>query len=175
MQALEVIKLVAGLGTPLIGRLLLFDALAGATREMALTRDPDCPVCGDHPTITTLQDYELFCGMPAREMSRTENLSPAALVARLKEPAPPVLIDVREEWEWTLGHLPDALHVPMGQLPKRLNELPRDRDLVLYCHHGSRSYRAMEFLRQMGFDHVAHLDGGVAAWADEVSEDVGRY
>jgi adenylyltransferase/sulfurtransferase len=113
--------------------------------------------------------------MPAREMSRTENLSPAALVARLKEPAPPVLIDVREEWEWTLGHLPDALHVPMGQLPKRLNELPRDRDLVLYCHHGSRSYRAMEFLRQMGFDHVAHLDGGVAAWVDEVSADIGRY
>lgn len=176
LQALEVIKLLTGVGESLVGRLLLFDGLQGTTRELPLSRDPDCPLCGAHPTITELIDYEAFCGTPAREPStRPEELTPAQLRAWLAEPTPPMLLDVREEWEHRIARIEGATLVPMGTIPSRLNDLPRDRPLVLYCHHGTRSYRAMDFLRAQGFTKVAHLDGGIAAWADEVDPGMARY
>jgi len=176
LQALEAIKLLAGLGEPLVGRLLLFDGLKSGMREMSLSRDPDCPVCGEHPTITTLQDYEALCGMrTSDEAARPDDLTPSDLAAWLAEPRPPLLLDVREDWEWRLVHLDGAVHVPLGSLPGRVNELPRDRPIAVYCHHGQRSRRALDFLRQTGFERVSHLVGGVEAWAREQAPGMTRY
>ena len=177
LQALEAIKLLAGIGEPLVGRLLLFDGLKGSTREMPLSRDPECPVCGQAPTVTELIDYDAFCGLAAKDepVSRPENLSAADLAAWLADPAPPVLVDIREDWEWNMSHIEGARHVPMSQWPGRVNELPKDTPVVLYCRSGQRSARALQFLHQMGYDQVSHLAGGILAWADDVDESVGKY
>jgi molybdopterin/thiamine biosynthesis adenylyltransferase/rhodanese-related sulfurtransferase len=155
IQATETIKLITGLGEPLIGRLLLFDALRMEFRPLRLRKDPDCAICGEHPTITQLIDYEGFCN-PAD----IGEVTPAQL-AKLTDA---VLIDVREPYEWNQGHLDGATLIPMGQLHRSLDSIPRDRDVILYCRSGSRSAHALEMLRGAGYHRAKHLKGGILAW-----------
>jgi molybdopterin/thiamine biosynthesis adenylyltransferase/rhodanese-related sulfurtransferase len=155
IQATETIKLITGLGEPLIGRLLLFDALRMEFRPLRLRKDPDCAICGERPTITQLIDYEGFCN-PAD----IGEVTPAQL-AKLTDA---VLIDVREPYEWNQGHLDGATLIPMGQLHRSLDSIPRDRDVILYCRSGSRSAHALEMLRGAGYHRAKHLKGGILAW-----------
>jgi adenylyltransferase/sulfurtransferase len=181
LQAMEAIKLVLGVGDPMVGRLLVFDALELSFREMKLRRSPDCPVCGDHPTQTELVDYHAFCGVePEPSPPSSESLpqvSPRELRDRLEGGEPPFLLDVREPYEWAIGNLEDrgAVLVPMGELSRRLDELPRDRPLVVYCHVGVRSAMVVASLRSRGFRDAANLRGGYLAWADEVDPSLPRY
>ena len=177
LQALEVVKLVTGVGQPLVGRLLLFDGLSGRFRELAVKRDRECPVCGDAPTIRELIDYEAFCGAApapppgddASEIDVTE------LATVLGHPHPPQLVDVREPWEWAVCRLEGATLIPMGELPQRLDELDRTRPVVTYCHTGRRSLVVCEFLMQRGFRDVRSLRGGIDAWSVEIDSAVARY
>jgi adenylyltransferase/sulfurtransferase len=157
IQATEAIKLIAGIGETLVGRLLLFDALRMSFRQMRLRKDPNCVVCGDHPTLTRLIDYEQFCN-PASAIEVT----PAQLAAMDAE-----IIDVREPYEFEGGAIAGARLIPLGQLPNRLGEIPGDRDVVLYCQMGGRSARALEIVRGAGFARAKHLRGGYAAWIKE--------
>lgn len=181
LQAMEAIKLVLGVGDPMVGRLLVFDALELSFREMKLRRSSDCPVCGDHPTQTELVDYHAFCGVePEPSPPSSESLpqvSPRELRDRLEGGEPPFLLDVREPYEWAIGNLEDrgAVLVPMGELSRRLDELPRDRPLVVYCHVGVRSAMVVASLRSRGFRDAANLRGGYLAWADEVDPSLPRY
>ena len=154
IQATEAIKLIAGVGETLVGRLLVFDALRMSFRQMRLRKDPDCAICGEHPTIAQLIDYEQFCN-PASAIEVT-----AAQLATLDA----ALIDVREPHEFAGGAIDGATLIPLGALPSRLGEIPRDRDVVVYCQMGGRSARALEILRGAGFSRARHLRGGYAAW-----------
>jgi Rhodanese-related sulfurtransferase len=156
LQAIEAIKLLTGIGETLAGRLLLFDALRMETRQLKLRRNPACLICGENPTITALIDYEEFCN-PAQP----HDVSPAQLAALGKV----VLVDVREPYEWESGAIPGARLIPLGDLPSRLNEIPRDEDVVLYCQTGIRSLRALNLLRDAGFRRVKNLSGGYAKWS----------
>ncbi len=155
IQATETIKLIAGVGEPLIGRLLLFDALRMEFRQLRLKKDPNCAICGARPTITQLIDYEGFCN-PVE----TGEVTPAQL-AKMQDI---MLVDVREPYEWNQGHLEGATHIPMGQLHRKLDSIPRDRDVVLYCRSGTRSAHALEMLRGAGYHRAKHLKGGILAW-----------
>ncbi len=179
LQALEAIKWITGAGTSLAGRLLLFDALALRWREMRLRRDPECPACGDHPTIDHLIDYEEFCGMrasmPARE--DPEEITPAELKRRLDENGRVLLVDVREPYELRIASfrsLP-VLHIPLAELPSRLGELDADFDIVVACRSGSRSAHAARYLRDAGFPHARSLAGGINAWSDEIDPSIQKY
>jgi len=176
LQALEALKLVLGAGEPLVGRLLLFDALRLRFRELALRKDPDCPVCGTRPTVRDLIDYEAFCGIaPAASQPELE-IAPALLRdARCDGSRRLVVLDVREPHEWEIAHLEGALLIPLGQLPARLGEVDSKADIVTYCHHGSRSMRAVEILRGAGFANVRSLAGGIDAWAEQVEPGMARY
>jgi len=158
IQATETIKLITGIGEPLIGRLLLFDALRMEFRQLRLRKDPNCAVCSDHPSVTQLIDYEGFCN-PAE----VGDITPTQL-AKMTDA---LLIDVREPYEWNQGHLEGARHVPLGQLHRSLDSIPRDRDVVLYCRSGSRSAHALEMLRGAGYHRAKHLKGGYVAWLRE--------
>lgn len=176
LQALEAIKLILGVGEPAIGRLLLFDALTVGIREVALRRDPECIVCGDTPRISELIDYEEFCGVvPASRAGSVVEIGPAQLRGKLAGDSAPLLIDVREPWEFDIGHLPGSILVPLGQLAERLHELPTDRELVTICHHGARSVTAAQLLLRTGFGEVSSLAGGVEAWAVEIEPEMRRY
>jgi len=176
LQAIEAIKLLLGIGDPLIGRLLLFDSLAMRFRELALRKNPDCPLCGEHPTVRELVDYESFCGIaPAAMAPAGLEISARALAEARARAGGPMLVDVREPLEWAIGRIEGARHIPLGSLAARLEELPRDRDVVLYCHHGVRSLRALEFLRSAGFPRTRSLAGGIDAWSREVDPAVSRY
>jgi len=158
IQATETIKLITGVGEPLIGRLLLFDALRMEFRRLRLRKDPNCAVCGERPTIAQLIDYEGFCN-PAE----TGEITPAQL-AKMSDA---LLIDVREQHEFKQGHLQGAWLIPLGQLERHMDAIPRDRDLVLYCRSGSRSAHALEMMRGAGFHRAKHLKGGYLAWQRE--------
>jgi adenylyltransferase/sulfurtransferase len=158
IQATEAIKLLAGIGETLIGRLLVFDALTMSFRQMRLRKDPQCALCGEHPTITQLIDYEQFCN-PASAIEVT----PAQLAAM----AGVALFDVREPHEFAGGAIDGAALIPLASLPARLDEIPRDRDVVVYCQMGGRSARALEVLRGAGFSRARHLRGGYQAWLRE--------
>jgi adenylyltransferase/sulfurtransferase len=173
LQALEAIKLIVGAGETLQGRLLLFDGLRMTFREVQLKKDPDCPVCGTHPTVTSLIDYEAFCGMPAADASA--EIGTTELRALLDGGAAPLLLDVREPWEWEVAHIDGSQHIPLGQLPGRITEVDTRREIVTICHHGMRSFSARELLRGAGFGRVRSLAGGIDAWAEEVDGTVGRY
>ncbi len=173
LQALEAIKRIIGAGESLQGRLLLFDGLRMTFREVQLRKDPDCPVCGEHPTVTELIDYEAFCGMPVAEASA--EIETTELRGLLAGGAAPLLLDVREPWEWEVAHIDGAQHIPLGQLPGRIAELDTRREIVTLCHHGMRSLSARELLRGAGFARVRSLAGGIDAWAAEVDPAVGRY
>jgi adenylyltransferase/sulfurtransferase len=175
MQALEAIKWILGIGTSTVGRLVLIDALSLRQREIAVQRDPACVVCGERPTLTELIDYDAFCGISLVTADGAGEISAAALSAALGRPNPPLLLDVRESWEFDIGHLPGSVLVPLGELPGRLSEIPAERELVTICHHGMRSATARDLLRRAGYAHVISLAGGVDAWACDVDGSMARY
>jgi len=167
---------VLGVGTPLAGRLLLFDALAMSFRELKLRKDPNCPVCGPNPTVTELIDYEAFCGFePAPADART--ITPRELKARLDRGEEVALLDVREPQEFDLCRLPGSTLVPLGELPSKLSELDSTKELVVHCRTGKRSLQAIELLRQAGFSsaRLVNLEGGIDAWARDVDPSMPRY
>jgi adenylyltransferase/sulfurtransferase len=174
IQALETIKLVLGAGTSLAGRLLLFDALRLRFRELALRKDPDCPLCGANRSIHELVDYEAFCGVAAPPPAGSE-VTPTELQRELEAGRPIVVVDVREPHEWQIVHLDGARLIPLGELPARLRELDGHTDIVTHCHHGARSLRALEILRGAGFSKVRSLAGGIDRWAAEVDGSLARY
>jgi adenylyltransferase/sulfurtransferase len=176
LQASEVIKLILAVGTPLIGRLLLVETLAADFRELQVPRDAQCPVCGERPTITKLEDSELECS-DSQPASAAEELSvvPKDVDAWLREGRKITLLDVRTPVEVGICRLPGSIFVPLQELPERLGELDADRRLVVYCHHGIRSAQAVAFLRGRGFSRAMNLSGGIEAWAREVDTSLARY
>jgi molybdopterin/thiamine biosynthesis adenylyltransferase/rhodanese-related sulfurtransferase len=177
IQATEAIKLIIGQGEPLVGRLLLYDALEMRFRELKLHRDPDCPVCGEHPTVTELIDYEAFCGIePEANLGQEWEISSQELKRKLERDGKNlVLLDVREPVEWEIVHFPNARLIPRGELPEHVHELDTADDIVVYCKTGARSAAALGFLRQAGFRKVKNLRGGIDAWAREIDPSMPRY
>jgi sulfur-carrier protein adenylyltransferase/sulfurtransferase len=176
IQATEAIKLIAGIGEPLIGRLMLYDALAMRFRELKLRRNPDCPVCGDNPTVTELIDYEQFCGIvPEPVRADSYEITPIEVADWLKRDDAPFLLDVREPNEWQIGHLPGATRISVNELQGRMNELDTAREMVVYCRSGARSGRAVDMLRAAGFRKVKNMTGGILRWSDEVDSSIPKY
>jgi adenylyltransferase/sulfurtransferase len=177
LQATEVLKFLLGIGEGLSGRLLVYDALALSFRELRLKKDPACPVCGTSPSIKELADLEGYCAAPPppEETEVPPELTPEEVRDRLGGPKPPLLVDVREEWEAGLGMLPGALHIPLGSIPVRWKEIPADREVVVYCHGGMRSWQAMQFLRAKGLARTASLEGGTEAWSTRIDPSLPRY
>ena len=177
IQATEVIKLILGKGEPLIGRLLLIDALGMKFRELKLRKNPDCPVCGTHPTVSRLIDYNEFCGIRGEETLVTSNV-PEMQVEELKRALDAgediFVLDVREPHEYQICNIGGHL-IPLGELPKRVHELDSSREIVAHCRSGVRSAKAVDFLRQAGFRKVRNLAGGILAWADRVDPKVPKY
>jgi adenylyltransferase/sulfurtransferase len=175
IQATEAIKLLLGRGETLLGRLLLLDAMEMRFREVRLRKDPGCPVCGESPTVTTLIDYEAFCGVAERVEARDmESIQPAELKTRLDRGDSLVLLDVRGPQEWAICTLPNARQIPLQELPARVGELAKDTEIVAYCKMGARSERAAAFLRDAGY-RATSLRGGILAWSAEVDPTVPRY
>jgi sulfur-carrier protein adenylyltransferase/sulfurtransferase len=177
MQATEVIKLIIGKGEPLIGRLLLIDALGMKFRELKLRKNPDCPVCGTHPTITKLIDYNEFCGIRGEEkpvVANSSDIQVEELKRRLDAGEDIFVLDVREPHEYQICNIGGYL-IPLGDLPKRVSELDSSREIVAHCKSGGRSAKAVDFLRQAGFKKVHNLAGGITAWADRVDPRVPKY
>ena len=175
IQAMETIKLIVGAGEPLIGRLLLFDALRLEFRELKLEKDPDCPVCGRHPTVTELIDYEAFCGIAAEPAYDGAEVTADELKGELNAGKPIVIVDVREPHEYEIARIDGAVLIPLGELPARLHELDDHADIVTHCHHGARSLKALEILKAAGFAKVRSLRGGIDAWAVNVDQSLPRY
>jgi len=175
IQALETLKLILGAGDTLVGRLVLFDALKFRFRELTLHKDPDCPVCGSHPSVRDLIDYEAFCGIGAAPAYLGPEITATDLARDLRENPDLELVDVREMREWEICRIPGARLIPLGQLPERLSELNGHTEIVTHCHKGVRSMRALEILRAAGFSKVRSLRGGIDAWATEVDPSVPRY
>ncbi len=180
MQATEVIKLILGKGETLVGRLLLIDALNMRFRELKLRKNPDCPVCGAHPTVTQLIDYQQFCGiMPETPQEKNlkngiPQITVKELKARLDAGEDVQLIDVREPYEFQIAQIGGKL-IPQNDVPNRLNEIDRDREVVVHCKSGGRSQRIAEFLKQAGYPNVSNVAGGITAWSDEIDPKVPKY
>lgn len=180
IQATEVIKLILGKGSPLIGRLLLVDALNMKFRELKLRKNPECPVCGANPTITELIDYQQFCGIvpETKEEKTMKNGIPQMSVKEFKQRRDAgeeiFLLDVREPFEYQIAQIGGTL-IPQNDVPQRLAEIPRDREVVVQCKSGGRSQRIAEFLAQNGYTKVTNLAGGILAWADEIDPKVQKY
>ena len=175
LQALEAIKWILGIGRSAAGRLILIDALALTQREIAVQRDPDCVVCGDHPTLTQLIDYDAFCGINLAATDGAGEISSVALAEALRGDRPPALLDVREPWEYAIGHIPGSVLLPLSELPSRLSEVPADGAVVTICHYGQRSLTARDLLVRAGYAQVLSLAGGVDAWACDVDSTMVRY
>jgi molybdopterin/thiamine biosynthesis adenylyltransferase/rhodanese-related sulfurtransferase len=174
LQALEVIKLATGAGEPLLGRLVLFDGLQTQFRELPIRRDPECPVCGDRPTIRELADYDAFCGAAAPPPDDVE-VTVAGLRQLLAAGGAVQLVDVREPWEWSICRLDGASLIPLRELPQRFAELDGSAPVVTYCHTGQRSLIARQFLMAQGYGNVLSLRGGVDSWSREIDPDMPRY
>ena len=178
IQATETVKLILGIGEPLVGRLLLYDALAMRFRELKLRRNPECPVCGDHPTIRELIDYQQFCGIPNQThepVAAEGDIDPVEVKAKIDRGDPFVLIDVREPHEYQICKIPFAKLIPLGDLPKRVNELDSADEIIAHCKSGMRSAKAVDFLKQAGFRKVRNMKGGILAWSDKVDPSVPKY
>ncbi len=178
IQAAETLKLLLGIGEPLIGRLLLFDALAMRWREMRLRKNPQCALCGESPTIRTLIDYEQFCGLGPAEAVPAASLAtitPAELDRRRSSGDDVFVLDVREPSEWQICHIAGATLIPLPQLAQRTNEVPRDRDIVVHCKAGVRGAKAIRLLQQQGYTRLRNLEGGILAWVDAVDPKLSRY
>jgi sulfur-carrier protein adenylyltransferase/sulfurtransferase len=177
MQATEVIKLILGKGEPLIGRLLLIDALGMKFRELKLRKNPDCPVCGKNPTVTQLIDYNEFCGIRGEEKpveTGVVEMQVEELKRRLDAGEDLFVLDVREPHEYQICNIGGHL-IPLGDLPKRVSELDSSREIVAHCRSGVRSAKAVNFLQQAGFKKVHNLAGGILAWADRVDPKMPKY
>ncbi len=178
LQANEVIKLALGSGDPLIGRFVLFDALSLSFRELKLHKSPDCPVCGERPTVTELIDYEDFCGLAPGAEEEPEadfELAPGALKVLLDRGPRPTLLDVRTPAERAICHLEGSRLIPLQELPERLAELDPGEEIVVFCHRGIRSAQAVGLLRRRGFSRARNLTGGIDAWSVEVDPTLPRY
>lgn len=181
IQATEVVKLILGKGEPLIGRLLLYDALNMRFRELKLRRNPECPACGDHPAITKLIDYQQFCGIPQHAPEPTgaglkeDEIDALGLKEKFDRGERFVLLDVREPHEFQIARIPGSILIPLGELPKRVHELDPAADMVVHCKSGMRSAKAIDFLKQAGFRKLKNLKGGILAWSDKVDPSVPKY
>lgn len=188
LQATEAIKLILGVGQPLIGRLLLYDALSMEFNQVRLHKNPDCPVCGENPTVTELIDYEMFCGMPAHDRSLygqqpngqeddVPAITPEQLAQRLKAGEEIVILDVREPHEWNISNLAHlgAKLIPQGQVLERMGELDTAREMVVQCRTGARSANVIRLLQQHGFSKLYNLEGGINRWAREVEPEIPVY
>ena len=182
LQATEAIKVILGVGAPLIGRFLIFDALKMRFRELKLRKDPDCPVCGDHPTVTQLVDYEQFCGIApgatAAASSSTEDADEATveeLKTRLDRHESFLLLDVREPQEFEICRIPGSVLIPLGDLPSRLSELEGRDDMIVHCKSGVRSGKAVRLLREAGYSKARNLKGGILAWINRIDPTLPKY
>jgi sulfur-carrier protein adenylyltransferase/sulfurtransferase len=180
MQAIEAIKLILGIGDPLIGRLVSFDALKLRFREFKIRKDPNCPICGDHPTIHELIDYDQFCGIPQADAEAAKELDvPTITATELKSKVDRkdkfVLVDVREPFEYEISRIPGSKLIPLAELPARLSELDSADEIVLHCKVGGRSAKALKILQEAGFRKLSNLKGGITAWSDEVDPSTPKY
>jgi adenylyltransferase/sulfurtransferase len=176
IQATETVKLILGIGEPLVGRLLLYDALAMKFRELKLRKNPECPVCGEHPTVTKLIDYQQFCGIPKPQPEATVegDIDPIEVKAKIDRGDKFQLIDVREPHEYQICSIPTAKLIPLGMLAQHLDELDRDIEIVAHCKSGMRSAKAVELLNRAGFQ-ARNMKGGILAWSDKVDPTVPKY
>jgi molybdopterin/thiamine biosynthesis adenylyltransferase/rhodanese-related sulfurtransferase len=178
IQATETVKLLLGIGEPLIGRLLLYDALTMRFREMKLRKDPNCPVCGENPTVTELIDYQEFCGIPQAQQADQADEVPEITVGELKEKLENgqkvSVLDVREPHEYEVANIGARL-IPLGELPERLIELDEGETLAVHCKTGSRSARAVQLLKEAGFQNVYNVKGGITAWSEEIDPSIPKY
>jgi molybdopterin/thiamine biosynthesis adenylyltransferase/rhodanese-related sulfurtransferase/molybdopterin converting factor small subunit len=174
IQAAEAIDLILGKGKPLIGRLLLFDALDMSFKELKLRKNPDCSVCGPHPSVTKLIDYEAFCGV-AEELAPDLEVTPTQLKDWIAREKDVVVVDVREPWEYEINHIDGSRLIPLGELPERVNELSTADQIAVTCLSGSRSAQATRFLQGLGFKKAKNLKGGMRAWVSEVQPELSTY
>ncbi|MFN7915756.1 MAG: molybdopterin-synthase adenylyltransferase MoeB [Vicinamibacterales bacterium] len=186
IQATETIKLLTGIGEPLVGRFMIYDALRMKFRELKLRKDPDCPVCGTHPTVTKLIDYEEFCGLrpsveaeaqaavASSQASQTE-ISAVELKQRLDRGDKLVIVDVREPNEYQINRIPGSQLIPLGEIPRRYAELDPEDEIVVQCKMGGRSAKAADYLRTVGFKRVLNLKGGILDWVDKVDPSQPKY
>jgi adenylyltransferase/sulfurtransferase len=176
IQATEAIKLVLGIGEPLVGKLLILDALRMRFRELKLTKDPDCPMCGMRPTITELRESGAFCqSRLVEEADHASDMTVSELKSRIDAGTAPVLLDVREPHEIAICRMPGSKAIPLGRLPERLGELDPAAEIVVHCKTGARSARAVGILRQAGFGHARNLTGGILRWINEIDPSLPRY
>jgi adenylyltransferase/sulfurtransferase len=181
IQATEAVKLLLGKGEPLIGRLLLYDALQMSFQVFKVRRNPKCPLCGDHPTITKLIDYEQFCGLRGQEAPAPASTSSSLettveeLKRRLDRQEKVFILDVRNPEEYQICRIPSSTLIPLPELPQRFQELDRDREIIVHCKSGMRSLKAQHFLREKGFDKIINLKGGILAWADKIDPAMPKY
>ena len=178
IQATETVKLILGIGEPLVGRLLLYDALGMSFREMKLRKDPNCPVCGENPSVTELIDYQEFCGIPQANAQATADEVPEITVQELKKRLDNgenlSVLDVREPHEYEVANIGARL-IPLNELPERLAELDRDVPLAVHCKTGGRSARAVKLLQETGFQNAFNVEGGITAWSEEIDPSVPKY
>src|SRR5213080_1373222 len=178
IQVTEAIKVLTGIGDPLVGRLMIYDALEMTYRAVKVRKDPECPLCGKNPTITELIDYEAFCGTvsdEAQQAAAGSTITAAELKAMQDSGEQFLLVDVREPAEWEIVRIPGAVLIPKGDLPAKLAELPQDKPIVAYCKTGIRSAEALALLKQAGFGDAKHVQGGVTAWATQVDKSQPVY
>lgn len=172
LQTNEAIKLILGIGEPLIGRLVHFDALSFRFREIKLRRDPECAICGESPSITELKEIEYTCEMPDQAL---KEISVHDLKARMERDRNFVLLDVREPHEIDICRLPDSVVIPLGELPDRIGELDKTTETIIHCKAGGRSAKALAILNEAGFSDICHVAGGINAWSTEIDESVALY
>jgi molybdopterin/thiamine biosynthesis adenylyltransferase/rhodanese-related sulfurtransferase len=178
IQVTEAIKVLTGVGDPLVGRLMIYDALEMTYRAVKVRKDPECPLCGKNPTITELIDYEAFCGVVSDEaqMAAADSTITAAELKTMQDRGEKFyLVDVREPAEWEIVRIPGAVLIPKGDLPSRLAELPQDKPIITYCKTGVRSAEALALLKNAGFKDAMHVQGGVTAWANQVDSSQPVY
>ena len=180
IQATETVKLILGIGDALVGRLMLYDALGMKFRELKLRKNPECPVCGDHPTVTKLIDYVEFCGVPHQEgppepVATTGDIEATEVKTKLDRGDQFLLIDVREPHEFQICRIPGSTLIPLGEVPKRLSEINPESEIVVHCKSGARSAKAVDFLKQQGYRKVRNMKGGILAWSDKVDPSVPKY
>jgi sulfur-carrier protein adenylyltransferase/sulfurtransferase len=180
MQAIEAIKLIIGIGDSLIGRLVSFDALKLRFKEFKIRKDPNCPICGDHPTIHELIDYDQFCGIPQADAEAAKELDVPTITAtelktKIDRKEKFVLVDVREPFEYDISRIPGSKLIPLGELPARLSELDSADDIVLHCKVGGRSAKALRILQEAGFRKLNNLQGGITAWSEDVDPSIPKY
>ena len=180
IQAIEAIKLILGVGEPLIGRLLSFDALKMRFKEFRVRRDANCPICGEHPTIHELIDYEQFCGLPqadaeAEREQDVPKITAAQLKTKFEHGEAFTLVDVREPYEYEISRIPGSKLIPLGELLGRLSELDSADEIVLQCKSGARSAKALHLLQEAGFRKLYNLEGGINAWSEQVDPTVPKY